>query len=582
MEFSRLQDVVSEFTTSNDSNPNPTSFPSTVLELLVPGYGTIAQLTSRYLGFDIGILVSSWLLVFGLYHGSRYVYEQAYHYLTTYYTSSIEIDQYEAFYVQAMDWISYQYLTKTTRHVTVATNPDPSDPQNTPDGAVFSTSKLNVLPPSEINALVDDNNNNNNKNEDIFSYSKWASTIPPIYNPQYGDYDFRHQGRWFRFQRKRTDTKTQKGFEESIQIRCWGRSTEPLKDLLTLIKTSYLRNRSSTTTIFHATGGSSHGGGGEPRHWRRQATRASRPLSTVSLDRQQKTKIVADINEYLSPATAQWYSARGIPHRRGYLFHGGPGTGKTSLSFALAGLFGLDVYCLSLNKGVVTESELTGLFAELPARCFVLLEDVDSAGVAVGRREGVCSSSSSSSSGTGTMASIGNGMYTESTTANPLSAPAPTQPQTSISLSALLNTIDGAASHEGHVLIMTTNTRPDLLDEALLRPGRIDLSIEFTRATRSQIYDIFLSMFQTQTQDPASKPGAGGGGGRDSGGGSGGGGDKVGGEKDNIAQLAQHFSSLLPNGTFSPAQIQGFLLRFKGRPEEALEGVVAWRDGVRK
>ena len=75
------------------------------------------------------------------------------------------------------------------------------------------------------------------------------------------------------------------------------------------------------------------------------------------------------------------YSNRGIPYRRGYLFHGGPGVGKTSLSFALAGLFGLEIYCLSLSEITLTEEDLIMLFTALPQRCIVLLEDIDCAGV---------------------------------------------------------------------------------------------------------------------------------------------------------------------------------------------------------
>ena len=47
-----------------------------------------------------------------------------------------------------------------------------------------------------------------------------------------------------------------------------------------------------------------------------------------------------------------------------------------------------------------------------------------------------------------------------------------------ISLSGLLNVIDGVAAHEGRVLIATTNY-PEVLDPALIRPGRIDRKIEF-------------------------------------------------------------------------------------------------------
>ncbi|KAA8564679.1 hypothetical protein EYC84_011584 [Monilinia fructicola] len=62
------------------------------------------------------------------------------------------------------------------------------------------------------------------------------------------------------------------------------------------------------------------------------------------------------------------------------------------------------------------------------------------------------------------------------------------------SLSGLLNIIDGVASHEGRVLVMTTN-HPEKLDEALIRPGRVDHQVAFTNATRRQIQEIFERMY---------------------------------------------------------------------------------------
>lgn len=111
------------------------------------------------------------------------------------------------------------------------------------------------------------------------------------------------------------------------------------------------------------------------------AVRPSRPLSTVALDDVQKGMIVRDMNEYLHPATARWYARRGILYRRGYLFHGPQGTGKTSLSFSLAVIFGLKIYCVALGEVGMTEATLGNLFADLSESCIVLLEDIDSAGL---------------------------------------------------------------------------------------------------------------------------------------------------------------------------------------------------------
>jgi chaperone BCS1 len=377
----------------------------------------------------------------------------------------------------------------------------------------------------------------------LFSFEKWDSKNPIIYKPNTQCEFFTFNGRWFQWATSERKNVGGRGVDQLIYIRCLGRSTKPIKEFLNYIK-SWTRNKEVETTSVYRSAAKSAQGGGE---WNRQSVRPSRPLETVSLDDAQKAKIVRDINEYMHPATARWYAARGIPHRRGYLFHGPPGTGKTSLSFSLAGIFGLSIYCVSLSETGLTETELGALFASLPERCIVLLEDIDSAGIrreddalsmtAVRNADGSEESSDSKSGSesnpktvfeedtqpkgwfrflyralvkpvikdvvamTPTRENVTNGM------------PFPNRfnrKQSLISLAGLLNIIDGAASHEastapfnltetptnlhqGRVLIMTTNY-PEQLDPALIRPGRVDLQIRFTLATRDQICDIFKRM----------------------------------------------------------------------------------------
>ena len=57
----------------------------------------------------------------------------------------------------------------------------------------------------------------------------------------------------------------------------------------------------------------------------RAIKRPTRPLGTIDLDLQTKEQLVEDIQRYLQPASVRFYATRGIPHRRGYLFHGPPG-----------------------------------------------------------------------------------------------------------------------------------------------------------------------------------------------------------------------------------------------------------------
>jgi chaperone BCS1 len=454
-----------------------------------------------------------------------------------------------------------------------------------------------------VSSYEDSDEEQNTRDEDvldesgIFNFEKWASNIPPRYEPNYGNDTFIFQGRRFVFSRTRRESKKSiwaSGENEFLRISCYGRSTEPLKKLLTHIKSWTLTKENKLTSVYRPAPKQDMSDSG----WDRQTCRHSRPMSTVSLDLKQKANIVLDINEYLHPASARWYAARGIPYRRGYLFHGPPGTGKTSLSFALAGIFGLDIYCISLMEVGLTESALNKLFTCLPRRCIVLLEDIDSAGL---RRTDdslpTSTPDTSDSSCDSTSSEDGLMEVSKQDALRKLKQPVAGGGgfKSLISLSGLLNTIDGAASHEGRVLIMTTN-HPEKLDPALIRPGRVDLQVQFTLSTRDQTRDIFKRMYSTERDaKPSSsliskkktspipkttskfsskredddflellsrEPVL----------------DIV--EPEMLGRMADEFAEKLPEGMFSPAEIQGFLLTRKKEPSRAVKEVEGWRDGV--
>lgn len=64
--------------------------------------------------------------------------------------------------------------------------------------------------------------------------------------------------------------------------------------------------------------------------WGNVKTKVKRPLSTVALPDGVMSTLVEDVREFL--ALEDWYVRSGIPHHRGYLLHGPPGTGKSELN----------------------------------------------------------------------------------------------------------------------------------------------------------------------------------------------------------------------------------------------------------
>lgn len=154
----------------------------------------------------------------------------------------------------------------------------------------------------------------------------------------------------------------------------------------------------------------------------------------------------------------EFYRRVGIPHRRGYLFEGLPGTGKTSLIRALASRFECDLYVLNLAEDNLTDSNLTSLMASIYGKAIVAIEDIDS---------------------------YFDGRKAVSETLK-------------LSFSGLLNALDGAAAAEGRILIMTTNHR-DRLDPALTRPGRVDYEVKFGEACEGQVDRMFTRFYPDGT-----------------------------------------------------------------------------------
>lgn len=256
--------------------------------------------------------------------------------------------------------------------------------------------------------------------------------------------------------------------------------------------------------------------------WTLVKRRSQRRVDTIVLPENVKADFLNDVAEYLDPNARAWYAERDLPYRRGYLLHGQPGTGKSSLSFAAAGHFDLDVYVLNLAK--VSDSTLQRLMAKLPARCIVLLEDIDAIESAKSR-EAVGSEGKPAAD--------------------------------SVTLSGLLNALDGVASEEGRVLIMTTN-HVDRIDRAIIRPGRVDKMIEFGFANRQTLLGLFQFIYTPlpgKAKETGAKRGA-----------------------DAVQQLAKVFADHVPEMKFSPAEILSFLTQHKQSPQSAVDNIKSWLE----
>jgi cell division protease FtsH len=170
---------------------------------------------------------------------------------------------------------------------------------------------------------------------------------------------------------------------------------------------------------------------------------------------------LAEVVDFLK--NADRFTALGAKIPKGVLLVGPPGTGKTLLARAVAGEAGVPFFSISGSEFVemfvgVGASRVRDLFeqAKAQAPCIVFIDEID----AVGRQRG---------------AGLGGGNDEREQTLN-----------------QLLTEMDGFEGNTGIIIIAATN-RPDVLDSALLRPGRFDRQVVVDRpdyAGRSEILNV--------------------------------------------------------------------------------------------
>ncbi|KAL3422942.1 mitochondrial chaperone BCS1 [Phlyctema vagabunda] len=536
--------------------------PTAVLESFIPGYGYLHRFVLYSTGFDVTSLVSYIALLWiaqRIYNSARTAFNSFLHSL---WVSEVTINSTDDIHGHLIQFLAHQFETKSSRKLLA----------ETPAKTAWQVD-------SEMTEALETTTDADG-NTKWLNFSNQEAKSLPRFTPALGSsHSFWHRGTYFTLKRKEVPFMDTLGGgaatfkdKETLTLSCYGRSTEPIKKLIQHAKDHHHLGHNVKTIIKRPSPKDMRRYGGR---WMTIAQRPCRPMNTVVLDEMRKMDVLTDINEYLNPATARWYANRGIPYRRGYLFYGPPGTGKTSLTFALAGVFGLDIHVISLLEPTLTEEELGMLFTNLPARCIVLLEDIDSAGLV--RPEKAAEENApppDTSKDEWNMVNFAKAIKKVSSQS--------VEKTEGITLSGLLNIIDGVASHEGRVLVMTTN-HPEQLDEALIRPGRVDHQVAFSNATQSQISEIFERMYSidlaptatlplaqqstpSSTLTPPATPTK-----------------SVGGvETDELAEIAQKFASCIPDGMCSPAEIQGFLLKRKKDPRKALREVEGWVEGMRE
>jgi chaperone BCS1 len=175
-----------------------------------------------------------------------------------------------------------------------------------------------------------------------------------------------------------------------------------------------------------------------------------RPIESVVLKEGQMDRILSFMRRFLDNEAE--YVRLGVPYRTGIMLHGNPGSGKSSTASAIAHELGLNIYYISLS-GLDGDDSLARALNEVPPYSLAILEDVDVYNAVKTRKDGETGES--------------NG----------------------VTLAGMLNVLDGFNSPHGVITVMTTN-HIDALDEAIIRPGRVDLMEELNELDDYQLRGI--------------------------------------------------------------------------------------------
>ena len=267
-----------------------------------------------------------------------------------------------------------------------------------------------------------------------------------LFSPAVGFHLFLHHGRpmWLQRNRQEPDAMTFRE-RESFQVTMIGRSQQMLRGLLHEAYDTYLKTVQQQSRVFLSV----------YSYWRPQGFVRPRSIESVILPDGQQEVILADIRRFLE--AEEWYHGMGIPYRRGYLLSGVPGSGKSSLVAALAGAVGMHLYVVNLPG--INDSELQELLQNISSpRAIVLFEDIDVSQAAQLRDK------------------------------------TKEKARRGVTVSGLLNALDGVASRDGYVTMMTTNRR-ETLDPSLTRAGRVDMELKFDFATVDQVLALYARFY---------------------------------------------------------------------------------------
>jgi chaperone BCS1 len=287
--------------------------------------------------------------------------------------------------------------------------------------------------------------------------------------PAPGRHFFWHAGLpfwvWF-YRSEDTKGRSQRRLE-SLTFRTVGRNQAVLKRFVDEIVACHHRKARVASYLYAYDDG-----------WNYVQAYSPRLLDSVILKPGEKEHLMQDLERFR--ASRARYVRLGVPYHRGYLLYGPPGTGKTSLVSALGAKFGMSIYVVNLTE--FNDRSLKTAMNDVPENSVILFEDIDCMKAGNRRPE--------------------SNEWSDRQTRSMVTEKIDLAAGFAVTLSGLLNVLDGFHAPENVIYVMTTN-KVEALDPALLRPGRIDYRLFMGEAVESQRIVLYRRFFPESTEAEA-------------------------------------------------------------------------------
>lgn len=235
----------------------------------------------------------------------------------------------------------------------------------------------------------------------------------------------------------------------------------------------------------------------------------------------EKNEIIQTINHFVE--NEEWYKKKGLTHTLGILLSGEPGCGKTSFIKALmnhTSRHGIEVklndnFDFSDLKDIIYDEEIDDDIVIPQKKRILIFEDIDAMGNIVKDRnlkekENVDAEDKIRDeifkliSDQDKPEDIKKKKNCKEKASEFVKVSEKINRKDNNNLSYFLNILDGINETPGRIIIMTTN-KPEILDQALVRPGRIDLKINFTKSTEKCLKEILCHYWSEEVNDDMSK-----------------------------------------------------------------------------